>query len=268
MEKGETKCYQPAVPWYRTTADLKKRAIISNGQNNTRAMRRTGLIWQESPTKRVRLVDSVCKVLEGTYGKPRFGNPHDPLDDLIYVTISNRTAPVVAQRIYKDLKTKFSVWDDLLASSKVELMRILEPAGLAAVKSQQIWASLEKIRQDNGSCDLGALQGQSEEEIEQYLVSLPGVSLKVAKCVMMYTLGKQVLPVDSHVHRVTKRLGWHERKRADQCHEELEALVRPTLRYALHVDCIAHGRLICRPKEPRCEQCCLNQYCAYYSHAA
>jgi endonuclease III len=211
----------------------------------------------------------VCEILKEEYGKPRFGNPDDPLDDLIYVILSNRTAPGVARRIYEDLKGRFDTWDELLTSSSVfEIIEFLKFAGLAAVKSQQIWAALEKIRWDFGSCDLSQLHDLPQEKAEEYLTSLPGVSLKVAKCVMMYTLNSEVLPVDSHVHRVTKRLGWNDRKRADQCHEELEALVAPDTRYALHVDCIAHGRAICRPAKPACQQCCVSQYCTYYRHAA
>ena len=97
------------------------------------------------------------------------------------------------------------------------------------------------------------------------LITLPGVSDKVAKCVMMYTMGKQVLPVDAHVHRVTRRLGWTSRKRADQTHEELEALIRPEQRYNFHVNCIQHGRLICIPHTPICNICPVNQYCEYYA---
>lgn len=179
----------------------------------------TGLIWGKSVAERAQTVRRVCEVFEENYGRPRLGNPSDPLDDLIYIVLSNRTAPGVAQHVYDNLKSKFDSWDKLLASSITELTEILKPAGLAVVKSQQIWAALRKIEHDSESCDLGWLRNRSEGEIQDYLVSLPGVSLKVAKCVMLYTLGVEVLPVDSHVHRVTKRLAWNDRKRADQCHD-------------------------------------------------
>ena len=229
---------------------------------------RTGLIWDNPTAERERIVRRVCETLEEKYGRPRFGNPDDPLDDLIYVIVSNRTSPTVAQRVYASLKVRFDSWNELLDFSAVELAQLLQPAGLAVVKSRQIWAALEKIRQDFGSCNLNRLEDRSAHEAQEYLISLPGVSLKVAKCVMMYTLDAQVLPVDSHVHRVTRRLGWNDRKRADQCHEELEALVPPELRHALHVDCIAHGRSTCRPERPACERCCVNRYCAFFNNVA
>jgi endonuclease-3 len=144
------------------------------------------------------------------------------------------------------------------------LRKILGPAGLSLVKSRQIRATLGRIRRDFGKCDLSALRrNQDTGQVEVYLVSLPGVSTKVARCVMMYTLAAQVLPVDAHVHRIAGRLGWIDRRRADQSHEELDALVPASLRYAFHVDCIAHGRAICRPQKPNCPRCCLKRYCPY-----
>ena len=111
------------------------------------------------------------------------------------------------------MKHRFGSWDELLKAPIKTLPRLIKPAGLAAKKSAQIAGTLRKIHADFGTCDLGALKGVPESEAEAYLVSLPGVSLKVAKCVMMYTLGAKVLPVDAHVHRVSGRLGWTRRKR-------------------------------------------------------
>jgi hypothetical protein len=91
-----------------------------------------------------------------------------------------------------------------------------------------------------------------------------GVSDKVARCVMMYTMEFEVLPVDAHVHRVARRLGWTNQERPEHSHEELEALVPPNLRYTFHVDCVAHGRELCRPIHPRCSPCALKLQCVYY----
>jgi endonuclease III len=218
----------------------------------------------ESPQIDRKVVHRVCEILERTYRRPRLGNPKEPMDDLIYIILSNKTSPDVAQRTFARLKQRFPAWDDVLASHASVLRGILRPAGLATVKSRQLRAALKKIKSDFGSCNLNALRNMPESEAQNYLVALPGVSEKVAKCVMMYTLGSKVLPVDSHVYRVAKRLGWTNRKRADQCHDELETLVPPERRYAFHVDCIAHGRAVCRPTEPLCEQCPIKRYCVYF----
>lgn len=220
--------------------------------------------WRKPPNVRKDTVRRVCEILKRNYGEPRFGNPEDPLDDLVYIIVSNKTSPEMARRIYAHLKRNFHTWGDVLGSRPTVLQSILKPAGLSTVRARQVRAALKKIKKDFGSCDLNQLKGRPQSEVHDYLVSLPGVSDKVAKCIMMYTLAAKVLPVDVHVHRIAKRLGWTARKRADQCHEELEALVPPARRYAYHVDCIAHGRAVCRPRRPLCEQCCVSRYCEYF----
>ena len=225
---------------------------------------RTGVIWNQHPRARGQIVRRVCEALEREYGRPRLGNPEDPLDDLVYIIVSNATSPQVASKTYLRIKHTFSTWDEVLNSPAPMLQSLLQPAGLSNVKSQQIRAALRKIRNDFGSCDLAPLREKSEVEIQDYLLSLPGVREKVAKCVMMYTMGANVLPVDRHVHRISKRLGWTARKRWDQCHDELEALVPPHRRYAFHVDCVLHGRSVCRRKNPACERCCISRHCEYF----
>jgi endonuclease III len=229
-----------------------------------RSPARTGSIWLKDAATRLRTVRGACVRLRAVYGSVRLGNPKSPLDDLVYVFLSNKTTPETARRIYQKLKERFPRWDRVLASPSHTIQSIIRPAGLSAVKTRQLRAALRKINRDFGSCDLRKLKGKSESEIHAYLTSLAGVSDKVAKCVMMYTMGAHVLPVDAHVHRVAGRLGWTARKRADQCHEELESLVPPNWRYAFHVGCIVHGRKICRPEKPLCSDCCINHYCEYF----
>ena len=213
---------------------------------------------------RDRIVRRVCETLEACYGSPRHGNPRNALDDLIYIILSNKTTPAMATRIYHELKRRFPRWTGFLRARASTVERILRPAGLSRIKSKYIRSALAQIESDFGSCTLSRLKRLPTSQAEEYLTCLPGVSDKVAKCVLMYTCAAQVLPIDSHVHRVAKRLGWTVRKRADQCHAELEALVPPDQRYAFHVNCIAHGRAICRPAKPECEKCCINRYCFYY----
>ncbi len=205
----------------------------------------------------------VCERLEAEYGQPRLGNPRSPIDDMVYIILSNKTSPPVAVQTYRRLKKRFRTWNELLRTRKSVARAILEPAGLSTVKSEQLRSALQTIRKDFGRCTLSPLKNRSTVDVEAYLVSLPGVSEKVAKCVIIYTMGRDVLPVDGHVHRVATRLGWTARKRADQCHRELEALVPPHRRYAFHVDCVVHSRKRCRPKDPMCENCCVRRYCRY-----
>ena len=225
------------------------------------AIRRKGVpaTW---PTPRS--VAKICALLEEAYGSPRHGNPRRPLDNLVYILLSNRTAPSVARRVYAELKTSVHVWDDLLHLSTRRLRRILVPAGLANKRTKQLKGALDAITATFGKASLTALRKWPEAKAQVYLSQLPGVSTKVAKCVLMYSCGRQVLPVDVHVHRVSQRLGWHSHKRSDQSHETLEAIVPRELRYGFHVNALAHGRVICLPTEPLCGQCVLRTSCAYF----
>ncbi len=226
-------------------------------------MVKSGTIWGQAPRVRAQRVRRVCEALSREYGEPRLGNPEDPVDDLVYIMVSNKTSPDMAHRVWAGIRARFPEWDDLLRARRPTLERLLAPAGLASVKSQQMRGALRQIVSDFGRCDLTALRGEPDELVETYLISLPGVSLKVAKCVMLYTMGRGVLPVDAHVLRVARRLGWTARKRADQCHAELEALVPPKRRYTFHVGCILHGRAVCRPRDPRCAECVLQRHCDF-----
>ena len=173
----------------------------------------------------------------------------------------------MAQRTYRRLKKVYGKWEQALRAPLGELRSILGPAGLSRVKSRQLRQAFRRIQRDFGACQLRGLRSQRVSLVHKYLTSLPGVSDKVAKCVMMYTMGAQVLPVDAHVHRIATRLGWTTRKRADQCHDELEALVPPRWRYTFHVGCVLHGRNICRPNAPDCDNCCINHLCEYFKNS-
>ncbi len=222
---------------------------------------KTGPIWDSPPATRRRHVRRICKNLSQAYPVTRFGNPRDPLDDLIFILLSNRSTSTVSRRVYSDAKAAFPSWDGVLERSVRQLSAILRPVGLAKKRAEHIRGLLLAIRRMFGRCTLSALKRYSDAEAIQTLKSLPGVSDKVARCVLMYTLGREVLPVDVHMHRLAVRLGWTSRKRADQSHEELEALVPKALRYRLHVNAIQHGRAICRPTSPVCSLCLLADMC-------
>lgn len=223
-------------------------------------MRRQGTLLVRPPTRR--RVTAVVDRLRATYGDPRLGNPTDPVADLVFVLLSARTPPSRGRATYDALRTRYSCWEDLLAAPEPDLAALLAPAGLARRRSHQIRGAIAAIRAAFGSVTLDPLRNRSEGDAEELLVSLPGVSRKTAKCVMMYTLGFKVLPVDVHVHRISSRLGWITIPRPEQSHAALEAIVPPALRYSLHVGCVAHGRAACTARAPQCPSCVLLSCCA------
>lgn len=205
----------------------------------------------------------MCAALAKAYGSPRHGNPLDPFDDLLFILLSNRTAPAVAARVYRELKARFPTGDDLLHANRDSLLAVLEPAGLANKRVEQLLAIAERVHKDFGAVSLDGLASWSDEGAEAYLVTLPGVSAKVARCVLMYAFERRVLPVDVHVHRVATRLGWITNRRADQSHEALDDLVAPELRFGFHVNALAHGRALCVASLPLCGECVVRDHCHY-----
>jgi endonuclease III len=216
---------------------------------------------QKSRRSQAQIVRRVCECLEEAYGRPRLGNPHRPLDDLFFILISNRTAPGKTLATYRSLTKRFPRWDMLSEVPVEDIERVLRPAGLSLKKARQIRGIAEKLRHDFGRATLHPLATWSDAEVRTYLHGLPGVSTKVAYCVMMYALGREVLPVDVHVHRVCLRLGWLGSERPQKVHAVLEQLVPPHRRYAFHVDLVMLGRMVCRPREPKHESCPVKSWC-------
>ncbi len=208
-------------------------------------------------------IEAVCHALERVYGNPSHGNKSDPLDELVYIILSTRTRDASYRRRYDELKAAFPSWDAVSPRDQARIEAILQPGGLAMLKAAVIVEILNVLRDRFGSTTLEPLRCMPDADVEQLLVSLPGVSTKVAKCVMMYSMDRQVLPVDVHVHRVAARLGFSVKRRPDTSQELIEGAVPRQLRYGFHINAVAHGRAVCLSRAPRCEMCCISQWCDY-----
>lgn len=202
------------------------------------------------------------------YGEPvhsplPLGNKPDPLDELIYILLTVQTRYGVDE-VYEALKQRFPTWDAAVRARETTLAKMLAPLGLSAQRSRRLRVILRKLRDDFGACTLEPLRQMSNEDAEEYLRSLPGVGPKVARCVLMYSLGRDVLPVDAHVYRVARRVGLLEESVPyDKAHDAIHECVPPRHRYALHVNLVKLGRDLCDAKRPRCEDCPLHdRYCA------
>lgn len=206
----------------------------------------------------------ISGVLERVYGNPRHGNPRRPLDDLIYIILSTRTRDEKFRTTFRNLKKAFPTWDKVRSGKKATLERILIPAGLGKLKAAQIIDIIARLRRRFGRATLAPLAKMTDMQAELLLTSLPGVGLKVAKCVLMYALDRDVLPVDVHVHRIAKRLGFRTKKRPDTSQDLIESAVPRELRYSFHVNAVAHGRAVCLSQRPRCDICPISKWCRYY----
>jgi endonuclease III len=186
----------------------------------------------------------------------------DPLAELILTVLSQHTSDRNAERSYADLRSAFPSWEDVAAAPTARVARAIRSGGLGNTKAPRIQVILREIRAREGRYDLDALHRRSDKEVRDELSSLPGVGPKTAAVVMAFSLGRPALPVDTHVHRVTKRLGVvPDRSSAEQAHRILEQIVPDDLKIPLHVGWIRLGREICRPGRPRCEVCPLVDLC-------
>jgi endonuclease III len=208
-------------------------------------------------------VPEICEALERVYSNPRHVNKSDPLDELVYIILSTATPEATYCRTYDALKDAFPQWEAITPDDLPAIEAILAPAGLGKLKAGRLVSIMDRLRRTYGRATLDPLGQMPDDDAEDFLKSLPGVSAKVAKCVLMYSLGRQVLPVDVHVHRVATRLGFRTKKRPDTSQDLIESVVPPALRYGFHVNSIAHGRAVCLPQRPRCDACCVAAWCDF-----
>jgi len=180
----------------------------------------------------------------------------------VLTVLSQNTSDANSFRAYESLRRRFPTWEELAAARPSEVAAAIRSGGLANVKAPRILAILREIRNREGSLDLSLLRRMPDAEAREYLTSLPGVGLKTAAVVLAFSLGRPVLPVDTHVHRVASRLGLIPSKAtARRAHEVLEEITPPDIRVEMHVGLIRLGREICKAGRPRCEDCPLAGLC-------
>lgn len=200
--------------------------------------------------------------IAAVYGTPRLGNKEDPLDELIFIILSRKTRESAYEKGYAALAEIFGSWDAVLAAGEDRVEEVLRTGGLSKKKSRSVINALKMIDQRFGTCTLDPLGSWTDGKCLRFLLSLPEVGPKSALCVMMYSLDRDVFPVDTHVGRCLSRLdpfrengtslvGLNRRK----LQAVLPGLVPSDLRYSLHVNLIAHGRAVCRSVRPACSEC-------------
>lgn len=203
-------------------------------------------------------------LLDLEYGSPNHGNKKNPLDELVFIILSLMTTHRSFNRVYTALRKKIKSWDKLLSIDIRVLRSTIKDGGLSYQKAVHLIKIMKRLQSDFGKVSLASLRKMNDAEIQSYLTSLPGVGIKSAKCIMMYSLDRDVLPVDTHVWRVARRLGLIGRTTTySTVHDELEKVVAPKDRYAFHVNAISHGRSVCIALNPRCTSCCLSKICPF-----
>lgn len=211
-------------------------------------------------------VAEVADILVRRYGPWPAESDGPVVDQLVWFLLSTRTTVENCEAAYGALRARFPRWDEIPDAVETELYVPLRPAGLYRARAKNLRAALAALQVRFGSVSLESLRGWDDASCEDYLLGLPGVGLKVARCVMSFGLGRPVLAVDAHIWRVSRRLGWHDfageapsRRGADYLNGLLPAGIDVL---SLHVNLIRLGREFCPAGEPRCGACPLTATCA------
>lgn len=200
------------------------------------------------------------------YGEPTWRNPLPPLDELVSTILSQNTNDTNRDRAFSALRAHFSTWEAVRDAPEHEVVAAIRTAGLANQKGPRIQTVLREITAQRGELSLDFLADLPVQEASNWLMSFKGVGPKTAAIVLLFSLGKPAFPVDTHIYRVTGRLGLRPMNiNADQAHAHLAQLFPPETYYPAHLNLIRLGREICQARRPICPACPLKRLCAYYA---
>jgi endonuclease-3 len=214
------------------------------------------------PADARRLLARVLRSLERCYGKRPWKRWGEPVGVLVETILSQNTSARNSTAGYARLRKRFRSWNALADAAVDEVERCIRVSGLSRIKAPRIQAMLRRLRAERGRVTLDFLADMDATAAIAYLRSFEGVGAKTASCVVLFSLGKPVFPVDTHIVRIAVRLGVAPRgTTADACQDLLTPLIPPARRYAMHVLLIEHGRKVCRARNPHCEWCDLASDC-------
>jgi endonuclease-3 len=198
------------------------------------------------------------------YGQPTWRNPLPALDELISTILSQNTNDLNRDRAFAALRRSFPTWELVRDASTGSIVEAIRPAGLANQKGPRIQQVLREITAERGSLDLSFLSEMPVDRARDWLTHFKGVGPKTAAIVLLFSLGRPAFPVDTHIYRVTGRIGLRpEKMSVEQAHPWLESLFLPDSYYAAHLNIIRLGREICHARRPDCERCPLREVCKY-----
>jgi len=210
-------------------------------------------------------IERILELLISEYGDPEWQPDNEPLSGLIQTILSQNTSDTNSGRAFQSLLASFPSWEAVADAEVDDIADSIRMGGLADIKAGRIKQALAEIRRERDRLELDFLNQLPLEEARDWLKRLPGVGTKTANCVFLFSLGRPALPVDTHVFRVSKRLGLvGSRASVERAHGLLEELVPADKVYQFHVLMIEHGRKVCKAQRPRCAECVLQRSCPGY----
>jgi len=208
----------------------------------------------------------VCDLLIRQYGNRISERRIPPIDELVLTILSQHTNDVNMMRAFESLKKTYSTWEEVLEAPQDELGNVIRSSGMYNLKAKRIQAALREIKKRVGKLDISHLEDMDLEDAKKWLTSIHGVGPKTAAIVLLFSFDKAALPVDTHVWRVTKRLGLIEDNTSrEKAHVLLEEMIPHECIYSLNNNLVRHGREVCRAQKPRCSECILSDTCTYHN---
>ena len=224
-------------------------------------MRRSKRPWHERNPLKAKLTE-ILFLLEKEYGIPRRVTPGNPLDILIGTILSQNTTDHNRDKAYQKLKTRFPHWEDMLEGKTREIVSAIRVGGLAEQKAKRIREILHWVIKREGKLSLSFLKKMDSEEIKKTIGPLKGVGPKTLHCLLLFGFKREAFPVDTHILRVGKRLGFiPERMDAERAHEWMNPLIPKKKSLSLHLNLIRFGRSFCKARKPLCDVCFLKDGC-------
>ena len=212
-----------------------------------------------------RNVEQILNLLVEEYGNRKWRAHQDPISVLIQTILSQNTSDRNSNRAFNSLMDSFSSWEDIAGASIVDIAKSIKDGGLAKVKARYIKQVLNEISYKQGKFELDFLKQLPLDEARDWLRKLPGVGMKTASCVLLFSLEMPALPVDTHVFRIARRLSLIDSiTSVEQAHRILESVIPHEAVYTFHVLVIEHGRKVCKAQRPLCFQCILRSICSAY----
>jgi endonuclease-3 len=207
---------------------------------------------------------TVHKKLLEVFGEPLWRNPLPAMDELVSTILSQNTNDINRDRAFNALRAKFPAWESVRDAKTEDVVNAIKPAGLANQKGPRIQQVLRAITEERGSLDIDFLADLPLEEARAWLTKFNGVGPKTAAIVLCFSLGMPAFPVDTHIYRVSGRIGLRpEKMTVEQAHPHMESILPPETYYAAHLNFIRLGREICHARKPECEVCPLKKMCDY-----
>ncbi len=207
---------------------------------------------------------AIHKKLIAVFGEPVWRTPLPAIDELVSTILSQNTNDVNRDRGFNSLRAKFPTWEQVRDANPQEVIEAIRPAGLANQKGPRIQQVLRSITEERGSLNLSFLADLPLEEARAWLTKFNGVGPKTAAIVLCFSLNMPAFPVDTHIYRVSGRIGLRpEKMTVEQAHPHLESVFPPETYYAAHLNLIRLGREVCGARKPDCPQCPIRELCDY-----